>query len=539
MINKPSNSFQESTEFVINDYLTLKLEEGNTNIYLKGVLLHLCKFLLLNIPVEHVEEEEFEEIESIDIIADRLGWTYWNEVRIISPDPETEFWGHCSSLQAWAENGYDTRLLHSKLAFPLLKKLVDAGDPRAQKAFKEEIVKRIASGYPNVVIYLLEGRYLRYLTGAELESALDKTSFPKIISVVENIKTPKIVPNLLKQLLNAIRRTNLLEEKLPMLFDMVEGMKFDPFKVVAFEYLLQMIRDANFMTTYAPRIEEFCNASIDALETIGEYERFEVYRKLYLLIQRTVLLSEKYLGLLVNSFMKGVKTPYIKANFCKQLHKRGTGLLEKFLPKLLNIVERMKFDKDKISALDSLLKATQDTGLIKEYASRIEKICDATINALESVKNYEDKAVLYTNLVKILKTTPLRQKYKERIKNLMVIAEINVFDWKEEVAIEYMFRDGGTGYRLDHTVVDWNIYEVESGGDSYIYVVANNKPTIKQLKEVSDMFRFLTKDHSITRETYPRFEVTGVLEEEEEEEEEDKDKLKKIDPKNFKSLDSF
>jgi len=62
----PGNFSQESTEFEINDYLTLKLEEGKTKIYLKGVLLHQCKFLLLNIPVENDDEEEFDEIESID-----------------------------------------------------------------------------------------------------------------------------------------------------------------------------------------------------------------------------------------------------------------------------------------------------------------------------------------------------------------------------------------------------------------------------------------------------------------------------------------
>ncbi len=50
--------------------------------------------------------------------------------------PIKEFWGHCSNLQAWAEYGYDTRLLHPNLAFPLLEKLATVGDPIAKKVFK-------------------------------------------------------------------------------------------------------------------------------------------------------------------------------------------------------------------------------------------------------------------------------------------------------------------------------------------------------------------------------------------------------------------
>lgn len=65
--------------------------------------------------------------------------------------PEEEFWGHCSNLQAWVENNYDTRLLHSNIAFPLLKKLTEAGDPNTNKVFKEEIARRFESGFMPVI----------------------------------------------------------------------------------------------------------------------------------------------------------------------------------------------------------------------------------------------------------------------------------------------------------------------------------------------------------------------------------------------------
>ncbi|MFX0012812.1 MAG: hypothetical protein ACFE9R_21045 [Candidatus Hermodarchaeota archaeon] len=109
-------------EFKINQYLTLKLEGNRTNIYVNEELFQQCKFLLLEIPIEKISS--FDEIESIDEASEKLDRSL-EQPREGSPriPPETEFWGHCSNMQVWAENDYDTRLLHSNLAFPLLEKL--------------------------------------------------------------------------------------------------------------------------------------------------------------------------------------------------------------------------------------------------------------------------------------------------------------------------------------------------------------------------------------------------------------------------------
>ena len=153
-------------EFKVNDYITLKLESKKTNIYVKEKLFEQCKFLLLNIPTQDIDS--YNEIESIDEIAKKLGWTEDRQLGVeYELTPETEFFGHCSNLQAWVENNYDTRLLHRNLAFSLLKKLVDVGDLTAKKVFKEEISKRLVSGFPSVIIYLTEGGYDNYLSREE------------------------------------------------------------------------------------------------------------------------------------------------------------------------------------------------------------------------------------------------------------------------------------------------------------------------------------------------------------------------------------
>ncbi|KKM90724.1 hypothetical protein LCGC14_1235770 [marine sediment metagenome] len=154
-------------EFKVNKYITLKLEEGKTNIYLQGELFRQCKYLILNISVDNISS--FDEIESIDEAIEK----YENSIREtnenkINIPAEVEFWGHCSNLQVWAENNYNTRLLHSNLAFPLLKVLSKIGDPSATKILKEQVIKRLLYGYPGVVYYLINEGYLNNLKKDEL-----------------------------------------------------------------------------------------------------------------------------------------------------------------------------------------------------------------------------------------------------------------------------------------------------------------------------------------------------------------------------------
>lgn len=153
-------------EYQINDYLTLKLENKATTIYVDGKQFMQCKFLLLNIPPD--KARDFDNIESIDEAAEKLNHEleYQNKPKIKIP-PETEFWAHCSNLQVWVEYNYDTRLLHSNLAFPLLKAITDAGDPIAKKVFKQEIILRFESFNPSTQQYLIENGYLNYFNKEE------------------------------------------------------------------------------------------------------------------------------------------------------------------------------------------------------------------------------------------------------------------------------------------------------------------------------------------------------------------------------------
>ncbi len=178
-------------EFKVNDYIALKLEyvKGDitvmpgwsTVIYVKGKRFKQCKYLLLNIQIDDISS--FDKIQSIDE-AEKMhslkknennDWLedYEDDESVEKIPPEVEFWGHCSNMQVWYENNYDTRLLQRWLAFPLLKELTEAGDPVAKKVFKEEIAKRYASGHPSVVGFLKHGGYLSFLSPEEVSSIIN------------------------------------------------------------------------------------------------------------------------------------------------------------------------------------------------------------------------------------------------------------------------------------------------------------------------------------------------------------------------------
>ncbi|TFF89318.1 MAG: hypothetical protein EU548_07675 [Promethearchaeota archaeon] len=170
-----------SKKFKINKYLSLWMEGGITYIYVNDQPFSSCKYLLLNIEKEDVKS--YDHIESIDEAIRYYNQDHEKDKTLL--DPKTEFWGHCSNLQAWAENNYDTRLLDSKLSFPLLKRLADEGDHTAKKVFKEEIAKRLCSGNPNIITFLLEGRYFYYFTKEEKDNMFRATDYSQI-TIMEN-----------------------------------------------------------------------------------------------------------------------------------------------------------------------------------------------------------------------------------------------------------------------------------------------------------------------------------------------------------------
>jgi len=180
-------------EFKVNEYITLKLEEKDTFLYVNNERFDQCKFLLLRqIKIDEISNfsSKFSSVDEESQYLDHSNEDSENQKNKISP--ETEFWAHCSNLQAWAENHYDSRLLHRNLAFPLLKKLMELGDLNARKVFKDEITKRIKSGFEPVILYLINEGYLNYFKNEEFDTLIESIKNVEILTLLESIFNKKL-----------------------------------------------------------------------------------------------------------------------------------------------------------------------------------------------------------------------------------------------------------------------------------------------------------------------------------------------------------
>lgn len=156
-------------KFQINKYIELRLEDGRSNIYVDNQYFRQSKYVLLRKTLFEIESEGILNVDSIDELAEKLDHSLKQKLpEVIYIPAETQFWVHCSNMQAWAEHDYDSKMLHSNLSFPLLKRLTEVGDLTARRVFKDEIAVRFASKHKPVSLFLIKGRYLNFFNDEEL-----------------------------------------------------------------------------------------------------------------------------------------------------------------------------------------------------------------------------------------------------------------------------------------------------------------------------------------------------------------------------------
>jgi len=387
-------------KFKVNEFLTLKLEGNETKLYVKGRLFqekfHLVfdknkdfdytdiKYTTIKngtltmrgldfrnrfkrtIPV--MNTQEFEFIESIDEVVnvhiDRERWM-GSDTRLLrrtnlnskgktyTIDAKELFWGHCSNLQVWAEHEYDTRLLHSKLAFPLLKILVEVGDFVAQEVFKKEILSRLASNYPPVVRYLLIEGFLNHLNTTELGVILRGEIFLNILSTVES-KRSKVLFSVLLEL--CWKRPDLLKKTFPTLLNMLGRLSVGEYKENIVKKVFRKIQGTELIGQNFPTILKV----VESMKNDYENYKFEIFDILLEIIS-DVDLEENFLVIL-NS-LESLENNWAKTIiFCDLLDLISRPeLLEKFFTVLLSLVENMNEGKYKVRAFEKLLKVIEGT----------------------------------------------------------------------------------------------------------------------------------------------------------------------------------
>ncbi len=165
--------------FKINEFLSVIYNpRGFKKSYamVKNEIVIQCRYLLIDIdPTDLGEYDEFKTIDQIKTYLEKKKRKkeksisqYWER-----PGPLTEFWGHSSNLQVWAEHEYNVDLIHSNLGLPLLKKLFEVGDPIAKRVYKEEIAHKLEDDHLNGLIIMLTGKYLDVFNKEELDTILE------------------------------------------------------------------------------------------------------------------------------------------------------------------------------------------------------------------------------------------------------------------------------------------------------------------------------------------------------------------------------
>ncbi|MHA2269569.1 MAG: hypothetical protein ACXAB8_17360 [Promethearchaeota archaeon] len=343
-------------EFKVNEYITLKLEHGKTNIYVNDKRFRQCKFLLLEIPIERMSA--FDEIESIDQAAERSDAFLERSTHKL--DPETEFWGHCSNLQVWVENNYNTRLLHRNLAFPLLKKLTDCGDPLAKRVFEKEIAKRAESKYPPVILYLLKNKYLNYLNFEQL-----KILFFDLLTTVEHMP--------------------------------------DEWDRICFFYeLLTTIKDIKLIENFSPQIEKIFSSLLTEVENMVKIDRIPFSVKLKHIDTNDWENMNKYykLGTLIAAI-------------------KGTDLVRKKLVELLTTIEKILHDQEKAYAFSELFDAIKGTNLMEKYYFQIGTTFSNVLTAFENLPDSKKKVYAFSLLLTTIKGTDLIKKFSSKIEHVI------------------------------------------------------------------------------------------------------------------------
>lgn len=188
-------------KFEIDPFISLILKDNKTVIYVANEPFMICKYLLIINP--HLDPRQMD-IESIDEASEILSHKLESKEKIynFSITPEEEFWGHCSNLQAWVELNYDVRIIHSNLAFSLMKKLLDAGDKRVKLLIKEEIARCLEEGKKTYVNAIIKNRLLNIFKWSEMINLIlcseDAHAINKLNKTISNESNLQLMPTYIK-----------------------------------------------------------------------------------------------------------------------------------------------------------------------------------------------------------------------------------------------------------------------------------------------------------------------------------------------------
>jgi len=157
--------------FVINEHLAVALNDvGEIGITIDDNWIAQCHHVILTI-----HDDNDKEIYSMDEAIEKLRLS--NEEPLeIKLSKKTEFMAHASNIQAWVENGYDPRLLDSRLATGILFELSKI-DEMAKNKLENIMIERFIETPADHQAWFFENYY---------EFLMDELIFPIISRLLKS-----------------------------------------------------------------------------------------------------------------------------------------------------------------------------------------------------------------------------------------------------------------------------------------------------------------------------------------------------------------
>lgn len=139
--------------FKINKYISISLEGKNIILY------------VLNIKFKEFTYSKYNKIVQNCSFIDKINLDDNAILDNLKKDLENikNSFLFYKLLYFWISHKYNTNFLDYQISFPILKKLVQVGDPKAKKVFYNEILKNLWGGDPLVIKYLMRENYYDYL----------------------------------------------------------------------------------------------------------------------------------------------------------------------------------------------------------------------------------------------------------------------------------------------------------------------------------------------------------------------------------------
>ena len=177
-----ARTFKVHKEYWVNDFLVVRLEEIE-HLYEEYFYEHQKnpdEFYdyewVVRIYVEGIDEftderyniHEYSDFFSrIKFLPWKKGRSSWSWDDTVDSSIEVKYNEICLKFEEWSEKNYNTNLLETRLLYPLLKKLIEAGDVRALDTLNEKI---ILNQDPDILINLKTYNLAEYVDEENLDS---------------------------------------------------------------------------------------------------------------------------------------------------------------------------------------------------------------------------------------------------------------------------------------------------------------------------------------------------------------------------------